>query len=315
MKDSCGRTIDYMRISVTDRCNLRCVYCMPEEGVQSLPHDQILRFSEILRICRAAVKLGIRRFKITGGEPLVRRGIVELTGRLARLEGLEELTMTTNGSLLPEYAAPLKAAGLDRLNVSLNSLDPDRFRVITRTGSLDRVLAGLEAAEAAGFTGTRVNAVLLGGVNVEEIPALAGLARDRAVSVRFIELMPLGIASALPRERFVSGEAVLRALPELREVGRSGVARLYSAPGWRGTVGLISPMSCAFCGNCSRIRITADGKLKPCLHSGAELPLRGLHGEALLSALREGILAKPARHFLAEAGHSEARRAMHEIGG
>ena len=315
MKDRFGRTVDYLRLSVTDLCNHRCVYCMPAEGVEKKAHAAICSLEELEEMAAAAVALGIRKIRLTGGEPLVRRGIVELTGRLARLEGLEELTMTTNGSLLPEYAAPLKAAGLDRLNVSLNSLDPDRFREITRTGSLDRVLAGLEAAEAAGFTGTRVNAVLLGGVNVEEIPALAGLARDRAVSVRFIELMPLGIASALPRERFVSGEAVLRALPELREVGRSGVARLYSAPGWRGTVGLISPMSCAFCGDCSRIRITADGKLKPCLHSGAELPLRGLHGEALLSALREGILAKPARHFLAEAGHSEARRAMHEIGG
>ena len=315
MKDRFGRTVDYLRLSVTDLCNHRCLYCMPAEGVIKKVHGEVCSLEELEEMAAAAVRLGIRKIRLTGGEPLVRRGIVGLVERLACLEGLEELTMTTNGALLPDLAGPLKAAGLDRLNISLNSLDPDCFRAITRTGSLEQVLAGLEAAEAAGFRETRINTVLLGGINTDEIPALAELARDRAVSVRFIELMPLGAAASLPKERFVSGEAVLRALPQLREVRVSGVSRLYACPGWKGTVGLISPMSCAFCDRCSRIRITADGKLKPCLHSDAEIPLRGLHGEDLLHALREGILAKPARHFLVEEGRSEAHRAMHEIGG
>ena len=252
MKDRFGREVDYLRLSVTDLCNHRCLYCMPAEGVCKRSHAEICSLEELEEMAAAAVRLGIRKIRLTGGEPLVRRGIVGLVRRLARLDGLEELTMTTNGSLLPEFAADLKAAGLDRLNVSLNSLDPERFRAITGTGSLSRVLAGLEAAEAAGFRGTRINAVLLGGLNTDEIPALAGLARDRDLSVRFIELMPLGIAAALPKERFVSGQAVLAAVSELRQVGSSGVASVWAGPGWKGTVGLISPMSCAFCDRCRR---------------------------------------------------------------
>ena len=315
MKDRFGREIDYLRLSVTDLCDFRCLYCMSESGVCKKDHSDILSIEELVELGKAAVELGVKKIRLTGGEPLVRRGILSLVEGLARLEGLEELTMTTNGSRLPELALPLKQAGLTRLNVSLDSLDPERFRAITRTGSLDRVLAGLEAAQAAGFRNTRLNVVLLGGVNTGEIPALAGLARDRDLSVRFIELMPMGVSAGLPPETFVAGSTVLKALPELESAGRTGVAELYTAPGWKGTVGLISPISQCFCDRCSRIRITADGKLKPCLHSDREVPLRGLSGAALRQAIADAILEKPQRHRLAEEAVSQTHRSMHEIGG
>ncbi len=203
MTDSFGREITYLRLSVTDLCSFRCVYCMPPEGVRKRPHGEILSLEELAEIAEAAVRLGIKKIRLTGGEPLVRPGIVSLAEKLAGLPGLEDLTMTTNGSLLPRYALPLKQAGLNRLNVSLDTLDPNRFREITRTGELSDVLAGLDAAAAAGFTNTKINAVLLGGFNDDGLRPLAELARDLPVSVRFIELMPLGTAARLPREAFL----------------------------------------------------------------------------------------------------------------
>lgn len=314
MEDQMGRQVKYLRLSVTDLCPYRCVYCMPAEGVSKRPHREILSIEELAEIAKACVAVGVKKIRLTGGEPLARRGVLTLCRALRALPGLEELTVTTNGALLPAMARELKDAGVDRLNVSLDTLDQERFRAITRCGELQDVLCGLAAAEAAGFTGTKLNAVLLGGVNEQDIPALAHLAQDRAVSVRFIELMPLGECACWPRERFLPADAVLQAVPELRPVGVQGVAELYSAPGWQGTVGLIRPMSRCFCGDCDRIRVTADGRLKPCLHSGGEIPLRGLHGPALEAAIRRGIKEKPPRHHLASGG-SDTSRAMHEIGG
>ena len=315
MKDTFGRTVDYLRISVTDLCNYRCVYCMPAKGVEKRPHTEMLTLEEIEQIARAAALCGVRKLRLTGGEPLVRRGIVSLCAKLRRIDGIEELALTTNGSLLSQYAGPLKEAGVDRLNISLDTLDPDRFREITRCGNLADVLAGLEAAEAAGFANTKLDAVLLGGLNMGEIPALAALTRDRPLSVRFIELMPLGVCAALPRERFVSADAVLQAFPELEHVGTDGTAELYRLPGAQGTVGLIRAMSRSFCARCNRLRLTADGRLKPCLHSAQEIPVRGLHGEALREAILEAAQAKPPRHYLIEQGFSSTDRTMHRIGG
>lgn len=315
MKDGFGRTIDYLRLSVTDLCNYRCGYCMPEGGVCKKNHREICSLEELEELAAAAVELGVKKIRLTGGEPLVRRGILSLVERLAAMPGLEELSMTTNGSLLPEMAASLKAAGLDRLNVSLDTLDPDRFRALTRGGELQRVLDGLEAAEQAGFDKLKLNVVLLNGINDTELAALAGLAKRKARSVRFIELMPIGEAARWFPAAFLSAGRVLEAVPELKPLGLDGVARLYSALGWEGSVGLISPMSCAFCERCSRIRITADGKLKLCLHSEAELPLRGLHGAELKKALADAILQKPAAHRLSLQTPSQSARAMHEIGG
>ncbi len=315
MTDRYGREIEYLRLSVTDLCNYRCIYCMGPQGVPKRAHGDICSLEELEELAGAAVGLGVKKIRLTGGEPLVRRGIVELTAKLRALPGLEELTMTTNGALLPQLAAPLRRAGLDRLNLSLDTLRPERFAAITRTGSLDQFHAGLEAAAKAGFRNTRINVVLLGGINDDEIPALAALARDLPVSVRFIELMPIGVSAALPAETFVPAGRVLECLPQLEPAGQTGVARLYTAPGWAGTVGLISPMSNHFCSSCNRIRITCQGTLKPCLHSREEFPLRGLHGETLRRAMARAIAAKPQAHHLCRDHHSQTDRAMHEIGG
>lgn len=315
MNDTLGRKITYLRLSVTDLCDLRCIYCMPEHGVPKRAHSEICSLEELCDMAAAAVSLGVRKVRITGGEPLVRRGVVPLCQMLRALPGLEELCLTTNGVRLPELAAPLREAGVDRLNISLDTLRPERYRRITRIGELSSVLRGLDAAEAAGFSHTKLNCVLMGGVNDDEIEDFVRLTQARPLSVRFIELMPMGACAKWEKARFLSAGAVLDRVPELVPAGTDGVSRLYRIPGAAGTVGLIEPMSHAFCAECSRIRITADGKLKPCLHADTEIALRGLHGEALLDAIRQGIARKPERHALTRDGESHAGRCMSEIGG
>ena len=315
MLDTQGRTIRYLRLSVTDRCNYRCRYCMGEDGVAKLPHGAILTFEELEEIARAAVACGVRKIRLTGGEPLVRHEIAQLCRRLRDIPGVEELAMTTNASLLPQHAHALKEAGLDRLNISLDTLQEKTFAYLTRRGSLQQALDGLRCAEEAGFTGTKLNVVLIGGVNDREIPDLVELTRHKAYSVRFIELMPIGECACWPQERFLPAQAVLEAVPALEPAGASGVTELYRIPGWAGTVGLIRPMSHHFCSSCDRIRVTADGMLKPCLHSALELPLRGLHGQELEQAIRQGILAKPTGHHMDAHQPSQSLRGMNEIGG
>lgn len=315
MKDRYGRTIKYLRLSVTDLCNCRCVYCMGENGVPRLPHSAILSFEEIEEIVRAAVSLGVTKVRLTGGEPLVRRGIDELVRRLRGIEGVEELAMTTNGARLAEYAARLKSAGLDRLNVSLDTLDPEKFRRITRIGELRDTLDGLDAARRAGFERIKLNTVLMGGVNDDEIAEIAALAKDGAFDVRFIELMPIGECTDWDRRRFLPAERVLEYLPKGERVPSDGVAELWRPAGFRGTVGLIRPLSHRFCADCDRIRVTADGCLKPCLHSAREIPLRGKHGEVLVRTIAEGMQTKPREHHMADGHASESRRGMNRIGG
>ena len=315
MKDRYGRTIKYLRLSVTDLCNCRCVYCMGENGVPRLPHSAILSFEEIEEIIRAAVSLSVTKVRLTGGEPLVRRGIDELVRRLRGIEGVEELAMTTNGARLAEYAEALKEAGLDRLNVSLDTLDPEKFRRITRIGELRDTLDGLDAARRAGFERIKLNTVLMGGVNDDEIAEIAALAKDGAFDVRFIELMPIGECTDWDRRRFLPAERVLEYLPKGERVPSDGVAELWRPAGFRGTVGLIRPLSHRFCADCDRIRVTADGCLKPCLHSAREIPLRGKHGEALVRTIAEGMQAKPREHHMADGHASESRRGMNRIGG
>lgn len=315
MKDRYGRTIKYLRLSVTDLCNCRCVYCMGENGVPRLPHSAILSFEEIEEIVRAAVSLGVTKVRLTGGEPLVRRGIDELVRRLRGIEGVEELAMTTNGARLAEYAEALKEAGLDRLNVSLDTLDPEKFRRITRIGELRDTLDGLDAARRAGFERIKLNTVLMGGVNDDEIAEIAALAKDGAFDVRFIELMPIGECTDWDRRRFLPAERVLEYLPKGERVPSDGVAELWRPAGFRGTVGLIRPLSHRFCADCDRIRITPDGMLKPCLHSAREIPLRGKHGEALVCAIAEGIGSKPKEHHITDGRTSDSLRGMNRIGG
>ena len=273
MQDTFGRKITYLRLSVTDLCNLRCRYCMGAEGVEKRAHSEMCSLEQLRDIAAAAAACGVRKIRLTGGEPLVRRGIVELCRMLREIPGIEELCLTTNGVLLPALAAPLRAAGVDRLNISLDTLRPDRFRDITRVGSLADVLRGLEAAESAGFQNLKLNCVLLGGVSDDEISDFAALTLTHPWQVRFIELMPMGTCVGWDRAHFLPSDAVLARCPQLREVGTQGVCRVYRLPGARGTVGLISPMSHRFCSGCDRIRVTADGRLKPCLHSSEEIPL------------------------------------------
>ena len=314
MTDGCGRTIDYLRLSVTDRCNYRCRYCMPEEGVCKREHRDMLTLEELAEVAAACVRCGVKKIRLTGGEPLVRRGIVELCRLLRAIPGLEELCLTTNGSLLPDLALPLREAGVDRLNISLDTLRPERFAQMTRLGQLSDVLSGIRAAEAAGFHDLKFDTVLIGGFNDDEIADFANLTLDRPWEMRFIELMPMGPCADWDRSCFLSADAVLSRLPELEPLESQGVARRYRLPGAKGAIGLISPVSHDFCAQCRRIRVTADGKLKGCLHSWEEMPLRGLHGAELEAAIRRGIEQKPQRHHLAER-KSDTPRNMNQIGG
>lgn len=314
MRDGCERTIDYLRLSVTDLCNFRCGYCMPAEGVPKHSLGDVLSVEACVEIAGAAVRCGVKKIRLTGGEPLVRQGLLDICRGLRTLPGLEELCLTTNGSRLPELAAPLREAGVDRLNISLDTLRPDRFSRLTRLGRLEDTLAGIRAAEATGFGRLKLDTVLIGGFNDDEISDFIDLTVDFPWEVRFIELMPMGPCAHWEKNRFLPGETVLQRVPSLQAIESLGVARRYRLPGARGTVGLISPMSHDFCGKCRRIRVTADGKLKGCLHSREELSLRGLHGAALEAAIREGIMQKPRRHHLTD-HPSDTARTMNQIGG
>jgi len=324
--DRYDRPINYLRVSVTDRCNLRCQYCMPSQGVPFKAHQDILRYEEIERIVRAAVGLGIQRVRLTGGEPLVRAGVVDLVRMLAGIEGLEDLAMTTNGMLLGRYAADLRRAGLMRVNVSLDTLREERYAAITRGGQLAEVLAGIASAEEAGLMPVKINAVVMRGVNDDEIADLARLTLERSWHVRFIELMPLNdcshgfqggyVPSYEVRERVA---AELGALEPVAAWSGAGPASYYRLRGALGLLGFISPISEHFCGCCNRLRLMADGGLRPCLLSDSEIDLRSVvRGGASLAeiqdVLRQAILCKPGGHHLDEklAPHG---RVMSQIGG
>lgn len=313
MRDGWGRDVDYLRLSVTDRCDLRCRYCVGEAAARERA-AACLTLEECVEISRAAVSCGVRKVRLTGGEPLLRQDLPELCRRLRALPGLEELCLTTNGQRLAGLAAELRAAGVDRVNVSLDTLDPERFARGTGGGRLEDTLAGIAAAEAAGFRDLKLNTVLTGGWNEDEIATLAALTLTHPWEVRFIELMPMGPCARWERSCFLPGEAVLERLPNLEPLPPAGVARRYRLPGAPGVVGLISPLSHAFCADCRRIRVTADGRLKGCLHSAEEVSLRGLPGAALEAAIRAGIAAKPACHHL-DRRPSDTPRTMNRIGG
>lgn len=314
MRDGYGRDINYLRLSVTDLCNLRCVYCMPAGGVEKRRHEDVLTVEELEEIAQSAGRCGIRKIRLTGGEPLVRRGIVDICARTAAAPGVEEVCMTTNGLLLPKMAAELRRAGLRRVNISLDTLSPERYRELTRVGNIEDAVAGLRAA-LDNFETVKINAVLIGGSSEPEIRQMVNITKDTPLELRFIELMPIGECAHWPKERFLANTAVLEAVPELTPCGTSGVARLYSLPNAKGRVGLISPLSSHFCPECNRIRVTPDGRLKPCLHSAQEIELRGFHGAELDAKIREGICAKPMRHHLSAASPSESLRGMSRIGG
>ena len=316
MRDKFGREINYLRLSVTDLCNLRCRYCMPEEGIPKKDHAAMLTEDEMIRAVEAAASLGITKLRITGGEPLVKKNILSICRRASAVEGIGEVCMTTNGIRLPELAVPLREAGVRRLNISLDTLDPGKYAHITRCGTLSDALAGIRAALAAGFDKIKLNAVLIGGFNDDEIGDLAALTLRYPLDMRFIELMPMG-ASGFGKEAYLPYSEVLRRLPELEPLSEEGgAAKLYRLPGAKGNVGLISPVSAHFCGSCNRLRLTADGKLKPCLHSAEEYPIKGLDRAGMAEAMKTAILGKPEWHgALDYLNRSQAARSMNRIGG
>ena len=317
MIDTYGRLITYLRLSVTELCNLRCRYCMPEDGICKKRHEEMLTQEEMVTAVRAAAALGISKLRITGGEPLVKANIVDLCREAAAVNGIREVCLTTNGTLLPRFAAPLREAGVNRLNISLDTLDVEKFRYITRIGELSDAVAGIEAALACGFDKVKINSVLIGGFNDDEIASLAGLTRRYPVDVRFIELMPMYDSGDFGPEAFIPYTVVTDRLPELEPLpADGGVARLYRLPDSMGNIGLISPVSAHFCADCNRIRITADGKIKPCLHSSDELSIKGQDYDGMLETIRSAILAKPRWHGeLSYSERSHANRNMNQIGG
>lgn len=317
MKDKFSREITYLRISVTDLCNLRCVYCMPEEGIPKLRNSDLLRFEDIVEIVRMAAELGIQKVRITGGEPLTKPGIVDLCREIADVSGINEVSMTTNGILLPTMAMDLKKAGISRVNISLDTLNPQKYRTITRKGNFEEVINAIRAAEEAGMYPIKLNTVLIGGYNDDEIEDFVEITKTKDIEIRFIELMPIGEGANFPSEAFISAETILQRVPELEPIPhRQGVVRLYRLPNGKGRVGLISPISQHFCSSCNRVRLTADGRMKSCLHSSQEIPLKGLRGKELRHAICQAILEKPLKHeLLSPAFPSQAGRFMNEIGG
>ncbi|TLM64968.1 MAG: GTP 3',8-cyclase MoaA [Deltaproteobacteria bacterium] len=326
MLDPYGRSIEYLRLSITDRCNLRCRYCMPEEGVLPLGHAAILSYEELLRVARASVALGIRKIRVTGGEPLVRRGVVEFIARLAALPGAPEIALTTNGLLLAESAEALKAAGLRRVNVSLDTLRPERFLALTRREGLERVFAGLAAAEAAGLAPVKVNVIPLQGVNDDELLDFARLTLFHPWEVRFIEFMPISPdleSHNMTRVPMAEVERRLQELGALEPLPRSesaGPARRFRLPGARGSLGLIPAVSGHFCPECNRLRVTADGRVRGCLFGNQEVDLKPvLRGdgsdEALVALLQAAVCAKPERHVIGTPEFKAPSRRMHGIGG
>ena len=317
MLDQYKRNINYMRISVTELCNLRCRYCMPAEGICKKEHEEMLSEDELIQAIEVAVSLGITKLRITGGEPLVKRNIISICRRIAAVKGIREVCMTTNGILLPALALPLREAGVTRLNISLDTLDRDKYFYITRGGALDDAWAGIEAALSAGFQKVKLNAVLIGGFNDNEIAALAELTKRYPLDVRFIEMMPMYNSGDFDETAFLPCEKVLEVLPELVAVEPDGgVAQLYQLPGAMGRVGLIRPVNVHFCGSCNRIRLTADGKIKPCLHSAEEYSIKGLDFTEMRSVMERAIQRKPEWHGeMSFKKRSHAGRNMNQIGG
>lgn len=326
LQDNFGRSIDYLRLSITDRCNLRCRYCMPEKGVESLSHHAVLSYEELLRIAGIAVSLGVRKVRITGGEPLVRRGVIGFIQQLRALDPDLELTLTTNGILLAGMVEALKSAGLNRINVSLDSLNPERFREITRRDGLDAVLAGLHRAAALGFTPIKINMVPIRGVNDDEIEAFAALSRDNPWEIRFIEFMPVSTGLEYDSRQRVSAAEIIPRLERLGDLeavpasDTAGPANCYRIRDYLGLVGIIPAVSQHFCGACNRLRLTADGRLRPCLFSTEEIDLRSpLRAGASDAELRDLILQatgkKPRGHRIDSNDFAPASRRMHGIGG
>lgn len=322
--DTHGRKINYLRLSVTDRCNLRCRYCMPADDMVKVSRDDILSYEELLQIARAAVTIGVEKIRVTGGEPLMRRGIIDFLRQLATIPGLQRLVLTTNGMFLPEMSVPLRNAGVESLNISLDSLRPKTFAAITRGGDLGQVLEGIAAAESAGFRSIKINVVVMRGVNDDELEEFAALTLDRPCRVRFIEYMPTLAEPGWKGSVMPGAEILARLSQRFTMTGEApeslaGPARYHRIAGAAGLVGVITPVSCHFCSNCNRIRVTSRGIAKSCLFDRGTVNLRPLLAAGNDAAIRESlyrtVAEKPDRHLLAESEGSNGQIAMDQIGG
>lgn len=311
MRDSYGRDITYMRVSVTDLCNLRCRYCMPAEGVIKKNHDDIMSGEEIITVIEAASELGISKIRFTGGEPLIKKNIVSICQRTHEIPGINEICITTNGILLPKFAQSLKASGVERVNISLDTLRPEKYSYITRGGNINDVLRGIESAIQTGFR-VKINAVMIRGFNDDEIQNMAEMTRNHDIDIRFIELMPMIESFA---DGFIPARKIFDSLPDIEPLESDGVAKIYRLKNAKGRIGFISPISESFCDSCNRIRLTADGYLKPCLHSPAEIFIRHKTKDEIKSLIINAIMSKPERHNLNANHITESLRAMNRIGG
>jgi cyclic pyranopterin phosphate synthase len=324
--DRYDRTINYLRLSITDRCNLRCRYCMPEEGVEMVGHGDLLTYEEIVRTIGVFACHGISKVRITGGEPLVRRDVVDLIKRIARVKEIKDLSLTTNGVLLKEYASALVEAGLRRINISLDTLESDRFAYITRRDSFKEVWEGIEEALRQGLSPIKVNVVVIKGFNDDEIEAFARLSITFPLHIRFIEFMPIGEGNAWHGKEAIPSSQIME---EIREIGElvplgpyenGGPAKRYYIKGGKGEIGFISPISSHFCAQCNRLRLTPDGKIRTCLFSDEEIDLKAALRSSRDEAIVEKILyhalqAKPEGHRIGDMRFKKCQRGMHAIGG
>jgi len=332
MIDKHNREINYLRISITDRCNLRCVYCMPKEGMSFIGHEDILRYEEMLRIVGVAVKTGITKVRVTGGEPLVRRGVTEFLSSLKKVNGLRDISLTTNGVLLEGCAEAIFDAGIQRINISLDSLVPDRYGDITRGGDLGSVIKGIRKAHAIGFSPIKINVVAIKGFNDDEILDFARLTIDRPYQVRFIEFMPIGEAAMENDRGYLSNDEVLQHIRDfaplepvlpIRRDGMEGPARLYTLKGAQGKIGFISAMSHGFCSSCNRLRLTADGHLRACLLADEptvdlKTPMRSGCTDSELEVLIRDLISKKPDSYKIDCHQGHRRKCatnMFSIGG
>jgi cyclic pyranopterin phosphate synthase len=330
MFDKFDREINYLRVSITDRCNLHCSYCRPKEGVSLKGHDDILRYEDIIRIVSMAVKLGLIKVRITGGEPLVRRGFVEFIAELKKISGLQDISLTTNGILLEEYAQGIFDAGIHRINISLDSLNKEKYFHVTNGGNLEAVLRGIAKAEEIGFSPIKINTVAIKGFNDDEVLAFARLAVDKPFQVRFIELMPMGQASLYNGDDYLPMTQLIQKISSKYELEQikvknsksAGPATIFRIKGGRGELGFINPVSSHFCSTCNRLRLTADGRLRLCLLKEEEIDLKKSLSEKCSDAelerlIREAILLKPKHHDLdcSDRHLKKCHRDMSEIGG
>ncbi|WP_409069945.1 GTP 3',8-cyclase MoaA [Clostridium sp. FAM 1755] len=319
MLDKYGRKINYLRVSVTDRCNLRCIYCMPPEGVLKKDHDDIMRYEEIFNVVKTASLLGMDKIRFTGGEPLILKNIDNLIYNTSQLSSIKDIAMTTNAIFLEDRIDDLKKAGLKRVNISLDSLKKDKFKSITRGGDINKIFKGIEKSLLLGMTPIKINTVIMKGINDDEIDDFMNLTKEYPISVRFIELMPIGEGRKLYKDSYISSEEIISKHRDFIPVKRdkSSTAILYKFKEAKENIGFISPMSCKFCSGCNRVRLTSEGTLKPCLHSEKEVNLKDYveNKQALLSKMNEAIYNKPLEHHMIEEKESKSKKMMYQIGG